>query len=85
MTRRETPSRRPAAHLLRRGWNALLRLRSGLRLVAENVSPEIPNDLFLAHLSIYSFFSRYTAGKRVLDLGCGTGYGSDHLVAQGAG
>lgn len=79
------PPRWPGARLLRRGWNALLRLRSGLRLVAESVSPEIPNDLFLAHLSIYSFFSRFTAGQRVLDLGCGTGYGCHHLVEQGAG
>jgi len=77
-------SHRPAARLLRRGWNALQRLRCGLRLVAESVSPEVPNDLFVAHLAVYSFFARFVAEKRVLDLGCGTGYGSHHLLERGA-
>jgi SAM-dependent methyltransferase len=74
----------PLGRRLRRLWNAGLRARSGLRLHAENVSPEVRNDLFLAHLSVYIFFSRFTAGRRTLDLGCGAGYGSDHLLRSGA-
>lgn len=70
---------------VRRGRNAVRRLRSGLPLQgAENVSPEVPNDLFQAHLSIYHFFARFVEGRRVLDIGCGTGYGTAYLRHGGA-
>lgn len=69
---------------LKRGLNAARRLLKGLRLKAENVSPECPNDLFQAHAAIYQFASPYTVGRRVLDLGCGTGYGSALLLDAGA-
>jgi SAM-dependent methyltransferase len=70
---------------VQRGRNALRRLRSGLPLyAAENVSPEVRNDLFQAHLSIYWFFARFVEGRRVLDIGCGTGYGTAHLRRTGA-
>lgn len=72
------------ARLLRRSRNAARRLLRGLPLHAENVSPEVPNDLFQAHLSVYEFFARHVAGGRVLDLGSGTGYGSAHLRRSGA-
>lgn len=36
--------------------------------------------VYLKHLALYRFASRYAAGKRVLDLGCGEGYGSDALA-----
>lgn len=36
--------------------------------------------VYLKHLALYRFASRYVAGKRVLDLGCGEGYGSDALA-----
>lgn len=39
---------------------------------------------FLAHLSIYEFAARYAGGKACLDVGCGTGYGADHLRQRGA-
>lgn len=68
---------------LRRGWNGLRKLSSGLRLFGENISPEIPNDLYQAHLSIYFFFTRWVRGRRLLDLGCGCGYGAPLLVAGG--
>jgi SAM-dependent methyltransferase len=71
------------ARFLRRGWNGLRKLSSGLRLFGENISPEIPNDLYQAHLSIYFFFSRLVRGRRLLDLGCGCGYGAPHLMAGG--
>lgn len=49
----------------------------------ERVSPEHPDDIFMAHLSIYDFASRDTSGKNVLDAGCGTGYGTNHLLVTG--
>jgi SAM-dependent methyltransferase len=68
-----------------RGRNAFRRWRSGLPLyAAENVSQEVPNDLFQAHLSIYWFFAGFVQNRRVLDLGCGTGYGAAHLLKSGA-
>lgn len=69
---------------LRRYRNALRRVAEGLRLHAENVSPDCPNDLFRAHESIYAFASTFPASGRALDLGCGTGYGCARLLQAGA-
>src|SRR3954451_17036571 len=69
---------------LRRGYNAALKLRAGLPLRPESISPETPNDQFQALLSIYVFFSTYTQDGRVLDLGCGCGHGSHLLLQRGA-
>ena len=49
----------------------------------ERVVPEDDNFCFHAHLSIYNFAKPYVHGLRVLDAGCGTGYGSYHLLTQG--
>lgn len=67
-----------------RATNALRKTLAGLRLHGENVSPEVPNDLFRAHESIYHFASAFAQGRRVLDLGCGSGYGASILQAGGA-
>jgi SAM-dependent methyltransferase len=67
-----------------RWGNAWRRLRHGLPARGGRVSPEAANDLFLAHLAAYDFAARFAADRRVLDLGCGTGYGSAHLLAAGA-
>ncbi|HVT19445.1 MAG TPA: methyltransferase domain-containing protein [Thermoanaerobaculia bacterium] len=64
--------------------NVLRRLREGLPARGGAVSPEVANDLFQAHLAVYHFAARFASGRRVLDLGCGTGYGSAHLLASGA-
>lgn len=70
--------------LAKRTSNALRKLRTGLRPGGENICPDIHNDLYYAHLSIYSFASRYVAGARVLDLGCGAGYAAPLLIEAGA-
>ncbi|MFH1961980.1 MAG: methyltransferase domain-containing protein [bacterium] len=36
------------------------------------------------HINRYQFASRYVAGKQVLDIACGTGYGSFSLINAGA-
>jgi ubiquinone/menaquinone biosynthesis C-methylase UbiE len=53
---------------------------TGERVIPDQVEP----DLWSEHLARYAFASRYTEGKRVLDCGCGTGYGTAEL-AQTAG
>jgi len=76
--------RLPGARYPRRALNLIRKVASGLTPFGENVSPEVPNDLFVAHLSIYAFAAQYAAGARVLDLGCGAGYGSEFLRKAGA-
>ena len=43
-----------------------------------------PEDLWLSHLERYRFASELVANKTVLDVACGTGYGSDYLAEHGA-
>lgn len=42
------------------------------------------NELIALHVQRYRFASRYVCGKRVLDAGCGVGYGSRLLADSGA-
>jgi SAM-dependent methyltransferase len=73
----------PLSLALARAGNALRRRFA--RLPARGiVSPEAPNDLFVAHLAAYRFAARHAAGRRVLDAGCGTGYGAAELSRAGA-
>ncbi len=48
----------------------------------ERVIPgEVEVDLLNEHLARYAFAARLARGKRVLDAGCGAGYGADRLAA----
>ena len=47
----------------------------------ERVIPgQVDVDLLNEHLARYSFAARLARGKRVLDAGCGAGYGSAELA-----
>ena len=47
----------------------------------ERVIPgQVETDLWNEHFSRYAFASTFAAGKRVLDMGCGSGYGSAELA-----
>ncbi len=49
----------------------------------ERVIPgEVDVDLLNEHLARYAFAARLSRGKRVLDAGCGVGYGAARLAAQ---
>jgi SAM-dependent methyltransferase len=48
---------------------------TGERVIPGQVDP----DLWAEHISRYAFASRWASGARVLDLGCGAGYGTAEL------
>ena len=49
----------------------------------ERVIPgQVEDDLWAEHIARYAFAARFAAGKRVLDLGCGTGYGTAELASR---
>lgn len=48
---------------------------TGERLVFKN-----PNEITIEHLHRYAFAQGFVAGKNVLDIACGEGYGSNYLA-----
>ena len=53
-----------------------------IEFTGERVAPgRVPADLLNEHLGRYAFAEALVAGKRVLDAGCGVGYGSARLAA----
>lgn len=45
---------------------------------------ENESQTFIEHFERYKFASSYTKGKKVLDIACGSGYGTDYLLRNGA-
>ena len=51
-----------------------------MEFTGERVVPgRVNEDLWAEHVARYAFATRLAAGKRVLDAGCGTGYGTAEL------
>jgi SAM-dependent methyltransferase len=51
----------------------------------ERVIPgQVDQDLWAEHIARYAFAAQFAKGKRVLDAGCGTGYGAEDLARAGA-
>ena len=42
-----------------------------------------PRSIYMEHLWRYKFAAERTRGRRVLDMACGSGYGSHYLATQG--
>ena len=56
-----------------------------VEFTGERVIPgQVNDDLWNEHIARYAFARRYAEGKRVLDAGCGTGYGSAELAQSAA-
>lgn len=56
-----------------------------MRIDTERLVPGKKKDAFyFEHIQRYRFASKYTKNKRVLDLGCGVGYGTNYLANHGA-
>jgi hypothetical protein len=70
--------------MLARARNLLQRLRSGLPLRGEVVTPHVPNDVYQAQRSLHLFAGERLATRHVLALECGSGWGPALLVARGA-
>src|SRR5581483_2249703 len=57
-----------------------------LEFTGERVVPgQVHDDLWNEHFSRYAWAGRFAAGRRVLDAGCGAGYGRVELGATAAG
>lgn len=72
------------SYWITRTTNGLRKVAAGLRPFSESVWPGVRNDLFVAHESIYGFFEAFCFDRRVIDAGCGTGYGAYQLAIAGA-
>src|SRR3954454_10243994 len=57
-------------------WRNALAEFTGERIIPGEVDVDLLNE----HLARYSFAARLARGKRVLDAGCGAGYGSAELA-----
>jgi 2-polyprenyl-3-methyl-5-hydroxy-6-metoxy-1,4-benzoquinol methylase len=57
-----------------------------LPLTGERTLPDVPeeNYWFQRHLAVYEWIAARVANKRVVDMACGEGYGSDVLAAGAA-
>ncbi|HEX8690028.1 MAG TPA: class I SAM-dependent methyltransferase [Solirubrobacterales bacterium] len=57
-----------------------------LPLTGERTLPDVPeeNYWYRRHLAVYEWIAARIDGKRVVDMACGEGYGSDVLAAAGA-
>jgi SAM-dependent methyltransferase len=57
-----------------------------LPLTGERTLPDVPeeNYWFRRHLAVYEWIAARVEGKRVLDMACGEGYGSDVLAGSAA-
>jgi len=57
-----------------------------LELTGERTLPDVPeeNYWFRRHLVVYDWIAARVAGKRVIDMACGEGYGSDVLARNAA-
>src|SRR6185295_3649789 len=60
----------------RRSWSSGLAEFTGERVIPGQVDVDLLNE----HVARYTFAARLARGKRVLDAGCGAGYGSAELA-----
>lgn len=57
---------------------------TGERIVpgAADCEPNFARKMYQEHIARYKFASQFCVGKRVLDVGCGVGYGSNYLATE---
>jgi len=58
---------------------------TGERLIIDNKECDTASDIYREHLARYEYALKFIkSGNKVLDIACGSGYGSNLLVGQGA-
>jgi O-antigen biosynthesis protein len=57
-----------------------------MKFTGERMIPEFNRgqDIYLEHMTRYVFASQFVKNKTILDIACGSGYGSDYLLKAGA-
>ena len=56
-----------------------------MEFTGERVVPgKTPGDIYREHIDRYIFAAGLAKGKKVLDVACGTGYGVNHIIENGA-
>ena len=55
-------------------------MNENLEFTGERYMPEITGNIFLEHMHRYLLAARFVAGKTVLDIACGEGFGSKILA-----
>jgi 2-polyprenyl-3-methyl-5-hydroxy-6-metoxy-1,4-benzoquinol methylase len=55
-------------------------VHTGYFHTAERVCPEYPDASFKNHLKVYEFVTQFVRDKVILEIGCGTGYGTNFLA-----
>jgi SAM-dependent methyltransferase len=59
-------------------------IRTGYRPTYERVCPDNADANFENHLTVYEFAAQFGSAKDVLDVGCGTEYGTALVAERGA-
>jgi len=57
-----------------------------MEFTGERMIPEFNQgqEIYLEHMTRYMFAAKFVEGKNVLDIACGSGYGSEYLLKSGA-
>lgn len=75
----------PVAQKIRKkAYGVLYYLKTGYWHTGERVHPLFVTNNFINHLRTYQYVSQFTKDAEVLDVGCGTGYGSSFLGRNAA-
>ena len=64
--------------------NAENRASEALPFTGERFVPGVQGEIWIEHWHRYHFARRFIAGKRVLDVACGEGYGAALLAREAA-
>lgn len=55
-------------------------LRTAYWHSGERCCPDFPDEIFVNQFKVYRFASQFCGGRAILDVGCGTGYGTAYLA-----